>query len=226
MFSSSEEALKGLGEGMLCMVRKQVEQLHRSRKRQKFGLTPESTTVELKEVNQLNAWLLEVEPRGAGDPPYYATAEEVLDEWKLLGVIKSEVAPRRNYGEPAASRVLNLIVHGRVPTFNLWGGHVTAGADLYLLVTRRKRGSAGQVAWTVTPWSSRNGGRPGPAELRNHSDVPPGTPGPQKVTYGDWVYVGKAGESILDGTPVSQPIFEDTLKGKKLQRYLQLQMRV
>jgi hypothetical protein len=58
-----------------------------------------------------------------------------------------------------------------------------------------------------------------------------GRPGPKALVCegggsGAWVYVGKAGESIVDGSKPSKPLFDETLNKKKLLRYLQLHLRV
>jgi hypothetical protein len=216
----SAECLKRLGEGMLCFARN-PQGTPRRGKQQRLPLPAESTTVELMEVNQLNERLKHDSLKHC-----YDSAEQVLREWKLLGVIKSEVAPARSYGEDAMSRTLNLIVQGRVPTFNLWGGTVHAGSDLYFLVRKRARKAGEEPVWTITPWCSRNGERPSLRLLLNEKSGVKGSKHEFDGTLGEWLYVGKAGESILDGTPASQPTFDDTFKAKKLVRYLQLHIRV
>lgn len=209
-----------LGEYMLCFARNPTGAPPDGR-RHRFELPEEANTVELLEVNMLNEWLRD-NTLDRKREPYYKNADELLREWKLLGVIKTEVAPNRpnNYGERATSRVMNLIVNGRVPTFNLWGGEVQAGADLYFLVRKEmvvgQKGVPSKVAWTIRPYTSRIKQRPGPEELRNADGD----------GFGRWIYVGKAGESIFDGTPPAEPLFSETLKGRKLTRYLQLHLKV
>lgn len=208
-----------LGEGMLCFVRNPTGAPPEGR-RHRFELPEEANTVEMLEVNMLNEWLKDNHLNSSGRP-YYSSAEELLREWKLLGVIKTEVAPNRanNYGQRASSRILNLIVNGRVPTFNLWGGEVQAGADLYFIV-RKEKTVGGKMYWVIRPYTSRTKTRPGPADLRN-ADDDTGASG-----FGSWIYVGKAGESIFDGTPPAEPLFSETFKTRKLARYLQLHLRI
>lgn len=211
-----------LGEAMLCFVRdsnpghlgrnpsadKQIKHAGRDHKAQEFGVPPESTTVELLEFNQLNERLRRPDRQ-------YESAEQVLREWHLLGVAKSEIAPRRAaIPDEQSYRVLNLIVQGRVPTFNLWGGFVHAGQDLYIVVKKVLWRS--DKYWQLIPWSDSNLSRPNLASLV-------GCDG----TLGAWLYVGKAGESILDSSARSRNgDFADTNVLKKLERRLQLHIRV
>ena len=205
----SHEAHRKLGEAMICFVRNPMGKPEEHRQ-QDFGMPFESTTVELLEVNQLNERLVFLAEKGIT----YKSAEDLLREWRLLGVIKSEIAPKRPWGEDRPSRVLNLIVQGRVPTFNLWGGCVHAGQSLYFVAKMKK--TSNQTVWQLEPWTSPTDSRPGLPDIVGESD-----------SLGAWVYVGKAGESIMDGTPVAKGgKFDDTNIAKKLERRLQLHIRV
>ena len=210
--STRQEAL---GEAMLCFARNPTGGPTDGR-RHRYEVPEEANTLELMEVNQLNEWLAEHDKNSKGKP-YYASAAELLREWKLLGVIKNEVAPPRKYGERNKSRVLNLVVQGRVATFNLWGGNVCAGDELYFIV-KRYRGKSG-LCWGILPYSSDQGGRPGPQALKFVLDD-------NSTDFGQRVYVGKVGESIIDTSPPSQPDFDDTLLRKKMERMLQLHLAV
>ena len=206
-----------LGEAMLCFARNPGGGPTNGR-RHRYEVPEDANTVELLEVNQLNEWLAKNDSKpGRPGERYYETAVDLLREWKLLGVLKNEVAPPRAYGSRNTSRVLNLVVQGRVATFNLWGGRVTAGDGLYFLVKRDQRPGGGE-AWVILPYAQEAGGRPGPAALQYGN-----TPVPK---FGSWVYVGKAGESIIDSSKPSRPDFEETRLRKKMERMLQLHIRV
>jgi hypothetical protein len=87
--------------------------------------------VEFKELLQLNRYL-----EGASD--VYETAADITAEWRMLGVVKNEVAPNANipYGTAPRSRTINLIVGHRVSLLDYWTGYaLTASMPLYLIVT-------------------------------------------------------------------------------------------
>jgi len=121
------------------------------------------------QVNQLNEWLNEVEtvkvgPHGdVARKIVFKTANEVLQHWSLIGVVKVEVAPKRlsmSQLQAGNSRILNLIIAGRVAVLNVFGSAV-AGDQLYFIVKRHKKSMDGESRWCILPYVSSNGARPG-----------------------------------------------------------------
>ena len=141
-----------------------------------------------QELTQLNEYL----EQNSGD---YDTADEIVAEWRLMGVIKNEAAPTSaQYGTARVSRIVNLVVSHRVSVLNYWArSRILQTQKLYLVI---KRDDATEK-WKITPWTSPN------------FDYPPLS----EITYdggkrvGTAVYVGKSSDQAwaqhggLSGTP-------------------------
>ena len=104
--------------------------------------------VEFKELLQLNRHLVNAKDM-------YETAADVVAEWRMLGVLKNEVAPNANipYGTAPRSRTVNLIVGHRVSVLDYWAGFaLTASMPLYLVVKWVDKGVADGY-WQVFPYA-------------------------------------------------------------------------
>lgn len=162
---ASRARLADLCEGMIVFARNpqgvaQTAGRLQPGSSQRFDAPESANTVEMLEVNQLNDWLAEK------SADYYKSADELLHEWQLLGVVKVEVAPKRSSSfdqRNTTSRILNLIVSGRVAVVNLFGA-AQAGDALYFLVKQEHTPQKGRK-WVVRPHVCANGTRPGPADL-------------------------------------------------------------
>lgn len=110
-----------------------------------IGTDKSKNTLELKELTMLNTWLLK-------NSANYDTAEQVMAEWRLLGVIKTEAAPSYVpvYGNAASSRIVNLIVSHRISLLNYWSScRIMQTQKMYLIVNRTSAG-----VWQITPFTS------------------------------------------------------------------------
>jgi len=157
------------------------------------------------EVTQLNRWL---EDKTA----LYASADDILREWKLLGVVKVEVSPSTlsDYGRRPSGRMLNLIIGHRVSLLNIFGKNVVDGGKLYIVVkkvrcrsTKRSRGGKppdNSLKWRLLPYANKNNQKPSLRMLSYNEPLDPTNPSSPVVTrYGSCYYVGKAGESFGGG---------------------------
>jgi hypothetical protein len=214
--------IKALGESMLCFVRN-PEGLPRGGVPQRYAHPEDCNTAEAYEVNQLNEWLAGMKKRtGRSSVDYYQTAEDLLREWNLYGVIKNELAPNRatNYGQRSETRMINFIVYGRVKTFNLWGSGIAAGDRLFFVVRKelvqtRINGIDQTVrSWVVTALASR-GQRPTAGDLAHYQEreASPELEKNEDPTsdFGHAILVGIAGESLEDGTAPAPRTFHSTL---------------
>ena len=62
-------------------------------------------------------------------------ADQVIQSWRPMGVLKTEAAPNRTrLGDvKSLSRLVNLVVGHRVKMFNIWGGDIDVGTRLYVI---------------------------------------------------------------------------------------------
>jgi hypothetical protein len=179
--SSSEQDCRNLGLGMLVFVREtQSVGVKNSRKMKgRYGLDMGNNTVELKELTQLNAYL----EKNSDD---YENAHEVVAEWRLMGVIKSEAAPTSvAFGSAGKSRILNLVVSHRVSVLNYWLNHqICQTQKLYLIVNRNSKGK-----WHIKPWSSPNCDYPRLMDIMQ-------TGSDKRDSFGAVIYVGKSSDQV------------------------------
>ena len=210
---------RGLGIGMMLFARN--SDFHPGAGKERFVGTSQSqassTASQFLEWSQLIDWLA-----NCCEPDRYASAEDLLAEWSMTGVLKVEVAPNAEhgtYGERAATRLVNLIVGGRVKTFNLWGERALESLPLYFLVVKgppstaggqdapvasRKRIEAGQdepkppdvaevekYVWKLVPYASRTSPRPS-SDVLMFFDLQMNARGEKEVVerLGARVYVG------------------------------------
>jgi hypothetical protein len=175
---SSETHSRELGPGMLVFAREtSTAGTKPTRKVQGRydGINVGPNTAEFKELTQVNNYLA----RHSAD---YATAEEVLAEWRLCGVIKNETAPTGlEYGRAAKSRIINLVVSHRVSVLNYWvRSKVVQTQKLYVLVLRNK-----EKAWQIVPWTSETKSFPGLGDLTGEDG-----------SLGAALYVGKSSDQV------------------------------
>jgi hypothetical protein len=147
--SASIDDCKHLGLGMMVFVRETEfrDPKHPRRIGARYdGVNVGPNTAEFKELTQLNQYL-------AKHSHDYDSADAVLAEWRLMGVIKNEAAPTTAaYGNAAVSRVINLVVSHRVSMLNYWArSRIVQTQKLYLVVRKN-----GEGKWHVTPWTSPN----------------------------------------------------------------------
>ena len=146
----------------------------------------------------------------------------------MSGVVKNEVAPSAAYGSMQSSRVINLIVGGRVNTFNIWGGPLSPGTPLYILLKKKLRSKESYITaransnralstreyntphgelecdyhWQATPYASSKEPTP-PAGVLRYTTVDENSD--TKVSaYGTAVRVGFSGEDSEDNASVAQ----------------------
>ena len=108
-----------------------------------------ANNVEFKELLQLNRYLMTAKD-------LYETAADVVAEWRMLGVLKNEVAPNANipYGTAPRSRTVNLIVGHRVSVLDYWTGFaLTASMPVYLIVKYYDKGTNGGY-WQIEPYAN------------------------------------------------------------------------
>jgi len=141
--SSAKHTAQQLGIGMLLFARDTAYVAPSGNKT--FSSTSQAqtsaTTTQFLEWSQLTRWLQDP-TCCAGNR--YRSADDLLSEWHLTGVLKVEVAPNQGhskYGDRAPSRIVNLIVGGRVQTFNLWGGRLVETLPLYFIVKKEAAGN-------------------------------------------------------------------------------------
>jgi hypothetical protein len=145
---------KDLGTGMLVFVRETtfVDNKHTRRMGARYdGVSVGPNTAEFKELTQLNEYLR----KHSKD---YDSADAVVAEWRLMGVIKNEAAPTSAaYGSARVSRVLNLVVSHRVSVLNYWvSSRILQTQKLYLVVRRVQPDVGGEGYFQVEPWTSPN----------------------------------------------------------------------
>jgi hypothetical protein len=171
--ATSGRDAQNIGLGMLLFARN-TDRLPRGVSTTSYGVSPGPNTVEFKELIQLNNYL-------ETNSKFYPTAADVLAEWNLLGVVKTEVAPTNAstmYGTAPRSRIVNLIVSHRVSVLNYWAGQrIIEGQKLYLIVKKNATG-----AWTISPWTSTDAAVPPLADIMSDD----------KTNVGGYVYVGKS----------------------------------
>lgn len=159
----SKAYLEFLTPGMLVFVKNpNYVSRHGHHRASRFNHPESPDTAELLDWNQVNDNLLKQAKRcrDNNDPDYYECAEDVLRAWRLLGVIKTEVAPNTdmNYGKRAECRTLNLIVSGRVAISNVFGSGVRAGTPLYFVVRKEQVYYESSPLWTwrIVPYACRD----------------------------------------------------------------------
>lgn len=109
----SKQNCRDLGLGMLVFVRETslppMDKNGSRRVRARYdGMSIGPNTAEFKELTMLNEYL-------ADHSKDYSSAEEIIAEWRLMGVIKNEAAPTSvAYGSANYTRMLNLVVSHRV----------------------------------------------------------------------------------------------------------------
>ena len=155
------------------------------------ALSPQAT--QFMNVGQLNRWL-------AQRPGRYASATELLHEWRLTGSLKNEVAPSYgHYGAKPNTRMVNLIVGHRVSTMNVFSKNLIEGEQLGFIVreatsddgvvgSKRSRTDKQRI-FTIVPWVGSTKPRPNVRELK-----PPGA-----ETCGKFVFLGTVSKSVRNG---------------------------
>ncbi len=178
----SAQNCRDLGLGMLVFVRETTQAGTKNSRKMKarYGIDLGRNTVEMKELSQLNAYL----QKHSAD---YASAAEVVAEWRLMGVTKSEAAPtNKTYGTAAVSRIVNLVVSHRVAVLNYWINYqIVQTQKMYMIVTRSRANNA----WQVTPWTSANYDYPSLKDLVTSDDR-------NVKTLGAVIYVGKSADYV------------------------------
>ena len=181
---------RDLGLSMLCFARDSAAASSSRHHRPSYGVptggpTSKNTT-EMKELTQLNAFL-------ERNSHYYNTASEILAEWKLIGVIKTEAAPASlasqatPYGSASSSRIVNLVVGYRVACLNYWStAEIYQTQRLFLIIKKTLSG-----VWQITPWTDPNKSAPTFADL-SYRDKD-GT-----IHVGEFIYVGKSSDQHIE----------------------------
>jgi len=180
------------------------------------GITVGPNTAEFKELTQLNKYL-EVH---SGD---YASAEEVLAEWRMTGVIKNETAPTQvDYGRAAQSRILNLVVSHRVSLLNYWiSSRIVQSQKLWILVVQKKNGTnasgVAKTRWELVPWTSTRRSCPSIKDLLGESD-----------DVGAALYVGKSSDQSYaqHGFGKTNVKFSETLVKQGLMSQLEINLGI
>ncbi len=198
------ETTSQLGKGMLLFSRSFENQPRGKQPARLSGQAAvDSNTTQFMELTQLNRWLMENSDR-------YATPEEVMNEWRLLGVLKVDVAPGAsdsNFGRRSPSRTLNVVVGHRVKTFNLWP-HAEEGMALWLVLKRVRNGmrkrtrNAPATVWRFEPYADRARAYPPPSALEYESEEPDQHTKKHFQKLGARVYVGTVGD-VGEGNHVS-----------------------
>lgn len=175
---------RDLGLGMLVFARDKDKiaptRQHKPLYNVAIGVDLSKNTVEFKELTQLNVWLEK-------HSHYYKRPSEIIAEWRLLGVVKTEAAPTYapTYGSAAASRILNLVTGHRVSVLNYWSScRILQTQKLFLLVNRNAGGK-----WQIIPWSSPDLDHPSLADVTMKWG-----PDNQNESIGDCYYVGKSSD--------------------------------
>jgi hypothetical protein len=148
-----------LSVGMLLFGRNHLRASTRADSRPSYGVPVGNTSVEMKELFQLNNWL-------SRNSNLYPTSKSVIAEWVLLGVFKNETDRNgtwsQSWGDASRSRIINVIISHRVATLNYWlNFELVVGTPLYLLVKRHPKTGA----WQVIPWADINKLHPGIDDL-------------------------------------------------------------
>lgn len=191
--------LQNIGLSMLCFARDMNQTLSKQRKFRdvqvgsdgssvvNYGPAVGDKSVEVFELSQLNDHLRDKRVSRA-----FATARDLVNEFRLLGVVLTEVAPSsdRDYGGRPSTRVINYVVRGRCKTFNFWPGMHSAGTELWLIVKKYKAFPDEPMVWVFEPYAS--GDRPRPT-LQDVSWVEDNV-----LHVGASVYVGQAGQNQSD----------------------------
>ena len=190
---------KNLGPGMLVLARS-PQRLPAGGTAPHYSVPENGNTAQLMEVTQLNQWLEK-------NSQLYRNADQILREWKLLGVIKVEVAPnsQSNYGRRAPGRMMNLIVGHRVSLLNIFGKDIVDGMKLFIIVKKCKCRSVAKryrdggsresstMRWRLLPYAHKNNQKPPLCALKYREM---GDRGDMVTKYGSYYYVGKSGESM------------------------------
>ena len=191
-----QKMAQSLGQNMLLFARSYEKTVNGALSISLASL--DGNTAEFLELWQLNEWLTH--------SGHYDSADELLQEWRIAGVLRVEVAPNTdsNYGRRAASRIFNLTVGGRARTFNVWGSDITEGTSLWLIVKKvhmlpsdSKKRQRDDMKWQLVPYASRSHTRP-PLEQRKYLDIDEN--GNEYRAYGECIYVGMASETPRGAT--------------------------
>jgi len=190
--SSSVSDCRELGVGQLVFARDR-KGIKNSNPQPQYsvplGNEKSRNTVELKELTQLNQYLKAHSER-------YAKASEIVSEWKLLGVIKTEAAPATgDYGRAAVSRIVNLITSHRVSVLNYWAkSRIIQTQNLYLIVNKNAMGH-----WQIVPWTSPNHAYPPISQIYNSMVRPNATSSTISAEQpGVVIYVGKSSDQTYE----------------------------
>lgn len=136
--SESVNAIRTIGVGMLLFGRKHFAVLSKppeddalTKFQQSSFVTQDGTSTQFFEWTQLVRWL-------ANHSNRYATAEDVLHEWKFAGGLKNEVTPntQSTYGRRPHSRLVNTTVRGPFSTFNIWAERLAPCQSLYFIAIK------------------------------------------------------------------------------------------
>ena len=199
---------------MLLFGRNHLKASTRAECRPSYGVPVGNTTVEMKELFQLNSFLL-------NNSHLYASAKAIAAEWPIIGVFKNETCVlaflyvlaflraltrspcslrflssnngtwSKPYGDAARSRIINTIVSHRVATLNYWISYeLIVGQPLYLIIKRDKKGY-----WRVCPWADVNKSHPTIDDLVYTYEVDGGRS--EKTELGHAVHVGFSGNDQL-----------------------------
>lgn len=165
---------QNIGLGMLLFARN-TNKIPKKAQTANYGVTVGPNTVEFKELIQLNNFL-------ATNSQYYPTAQDIIAEWNLVGVLKTETAPTNAstmYGQAPRTRIVNLVVSHRVSVLNYWSGQkVLEGQKLYLTVRKK------DDVWVIEPWTSANASSPPLSAIMSQECEHP--------VVGGVIYVGKS----------------------------------
>jgi hypothetical protein len=196
---------KNLGPGMLVLSRC-TNRIPSEGTAPHYSVPENSNTAQLMEVTQLNQWLEK-------KSHLYKNADQIMREWKLLGVIKVEVAPnsQSNYGRRAPGRMMNLIVGHRVSLLNIFGKDIVDGMKLFIIVKKCKCRSVAKrhrdggereascMRWRLLPYAHKNNQKP-PLQALKYMEKR-ADDGKEITKYGSYYYVGKSGESLGGQSP-------------------------
>lgn len=196
---ASSIRLQNIGLGMLCFARDMNQTLSKQRKFRdvlvgsdgssivNYGLSIGDSSVEVFELTQLNEHLRDQRVSRA-----FSSARDLVNEFRLLGVVLTEVAPSsdRDYGGRPSTRVINYVVRGRCKTFNFWPGMHSSGTELWLLVKKYKAFPDEPMVWVFEPYASGERPRPTIADLSWTENG--------KTHIGAAIYVGQTGQNLSD----------------------------
>lgn len=208
MVASHEDAsrLADIGPQMLCFCRTVFKGdpggkavLTRDTKRLRFtGFAQPGMCVEAFEVTQLNVWLREEAQRKQFEN---YTAEQMTDEFRLLGTLQNETASAgpTDRGLRSSTRNANFAVAGRCQTFCLWDV-ATIGASLWFVVKKVRARGDGATAWQFVPMATPRGCKPSTEDLRfrDRDYAPEKDPNAIPPPLGKAVFVGTLGFAVGD----------------------------